>query len=137
MGLITLLRNILGMAPDISAAPAPSGRPPKPPVLKVDIYGPVGVRAFIRTVLSLTHTRSADRYRVNELLMPGEVSSASPDDAQALHCSEVDGRDIPCGEDTFWRSIIVQDRHDGSQIIVDAGPIVHRGMYVVTSVNIG
>lgn len=133
MGLITLLRNILGFAPDL---PTPSttvgslsdhGRPPKPPILKVEIYGPVGLRAFVRTILKLTHTRSADRYCVNELLMLGEKASASGDDQEDWHSSEVKGRDIHCDADGFWRAFVVQERRRSAPISISAGPIVHRG----------
>jgi ribonuclease Z len=133
MGLITLLRNVLGIAPDTppqptSAGPSTSaGRLPKPASLKVEIYGPVGLRAFVRTILTLTHTRSADRYCVHELLMPGEVPSASGDAPGDWHYSEAGGRDIPCGDDGFWRNIVVQPSRFGCPVVVNAGPIVHRG----------
>ncbi|KAI0086020.1 beta-lactamase-like protein [Irpex rosettiformis] len=131
MGLITLLRNILGFAPDPHAPPgfvgsSSNSRPPKPPILKVEIYGPVGLRAFVRTVLTLTHTRSADRYCVNELLMPGGIPSASRDVPEDWHSSEVGGRDILCSDDGFWREIVVQERDRSTPIVVSAGPIVHR-----------
>ncbi|KAI0703480.1 beta-lactamase-like protein [Cytidiella melzeri] len=131
IGLITLLRNVLGFAPDAqvqpsSATSSTSAQWTKPPLLKVEIYGPVGVRAFVRTVLTLTHTRSADRYCVHELLMPGETPSASGDVQEEWHESEVGGRDIPCGEDGFWREIVVHERMGGTPVVINAGPIVHR-----------
>ena len=82
MGLITFLRNILGIAPDPPALPAQGVAGPstisssRKSALKVEIFGPAGLRAFVRTILTLTHTRSADSYCVHELLMPGEIASA-------------------------------------------------------------
>lgn len=130
MGVITLLRNVLGIAPDVP--PQDSNfyaAPTKSPILKVEIYGPVGIRAFIRTVLTLTHTRSADRYCVHELLMPGETPSASATVANEWHYSELGGRDIPCDDDGFWRNIVIQERRVGVPVVVNAGPIVHRGEF--------
>ncbi|EKM50977.1 uncharacterized protein PHACADRAFT_262883 [Phanerochaete carnosa HHB-10118-sp] len=126
MGIITLLRNVLGMYRGDSHEGPVVPRPVRTP--KIEIYGPRGIRHFIRTIFTLTHTRSADRYCVHELLMHGETASASANDAEQLHPSEEAGTDIPCGEDGFWRGVVSHKLHRGgaNRLVVDAGPIVHR-----------
>jgi len=128
MGVITLLRNVLGIAPDPPSAAVPSGsQPPRKPKLKVELFGPAGLRAFVRTILKLTSTRSADRYCVHELLALGEAASTTCDVQEDLHSSEEPGRDIPCGEDGFWRDVVISKMwHGGGKLVVDAVPIVHR-----------
>lgn len=49
---------------------------------------------------------------------------------EPLHASEVPGSDLKCDEDGFWRGIAEKRMGQGStncKIVVDAGPIVHRG----------
>ncbi|CAL1703017.1 unnamed protein product [Somion occarium] len=131
MGIITTLRNVLGIQkPKASTPDMPD--PPEPIIPKVEIFGPRGMRNFIRTILTLTHTRSQDKYCVHELLLPGESPSASarssyPDDT--LHESELPGQDLPCDADGFWRNICLESvRYGGGRVkvAIDAGPIMHR-----------
>ncbi|THG96491.1 hypothetical protein EW026_g5352 [Hermanssonia centrifuga] len=131
MGLITLLRNVLG----IPKAWQHHGHPPststpqrtafsKP---KIEVYGPMGIRSFVRSVFNLTHTRSAENYCVHELLMPGEVPSALCEPAETMHQNEEAGKNIFMDEDGFWREITDHRMGSGGgHVIVDAGPIVHR-----------
>ncbi|KAJ3559309.1 hypothetical protein NM688_g416 [Phlebia brevispora] len=130
MGLITVLRNVLGIPRNFSHshdanAPSPA-RIHKAPA--VEVYGPAGIRAFVRTIFNLTHTRSDRHYCVHELLMSSETSSASCD-AEALHNNEEAGRDIVADEQGFWKDLFEERMSSGgSRATVDAGPIVHRGM---------
>jgi ribonuclease Z len=174
MGLITLLRNNLRAAwlakpsrtgkneddddeiasDDDQSKPGnafsrPRSTPPSTTLQgvepSVEIYGPAGLRAFVRQILTITNTRSADKYAVHELLTasdpvtpcnpcpsesesddgaPAKLASASPD---VMHASELPGRDIRCGADGFWRAITVgRGSWSGAEVRVDAGPIVHR-----------
>ncbi|KAI0058152.1 hypothetical protein BV25DRAFT_1891647 [Artomyces pyxidatus] len=117
MGLITLLRNVLGILyPD---SPVSLTRAPK-----VNIYGPAGLRAFVRSNLSLTHTRTADGYAVHELLVPTDARTPC-EPAEVLHPSERRGRDLLCDQDGFWRDITIVKSQRG-EIRVQAGPIIHR-----------
>ncbi|KIP04650.1 hypothetical protein PHLGIDRAFT_75569 [Phlebiopsis gigantea 11061_1 CR5-6] len=126
MGIITLLRNALGIFRGDSHAPPVTPRPVRQP--KIQIYGPAGIRQLVRTTFKLTHTRSADQYCVHELLFPGEEASAPADDVECLHPSEEAGTDIHCAPDGFWRKIAFQATSSGRcDVIVDAGPIEHRG----------
>ncbi|GAA6022678.1 hypothetical protein JCM11491_000562 [Sporobolomyces phaffii] len=79
------------------------------------IYGPSGLRLFLRTCLALTHSTLTRPYQVNELLFPDE----RPEDG-TLHPSERQGRDIRCDRDGFWRGVV--DEHG---MRVDVGPILH------------
>lgn len=132
MGLITLLRNVLGFPkPEGEDSAAHDGLILHPPP-KVEIYGPRGIRQFIRSIFTLTHSRSADKYAVHELLLSGEQPSVpiTGTDAEPMHSSEVPGKDIRCDADGFWRGIAEEKMGQGysyCSVIVDAGPIVHRG----------
>jgi ribonuclease Z len=126
MGLITLLRNALGMYrgdPHVE-----SNGPRITRIPKIEIFGPRGIRHFVRTIFTLTHTRSADQYCVHELLLSGEEPSTPGDATEHFHPSEEAGQDIHCDERGFWRRIVEQNLHGGKGcVVVDAGPIVHRG----------
>ena len=134
MGLVTVLRNVLGIpASWPSHGPTPSEGPSTPTVRthtkpKIEVYGPAGIRAFVRDIFKLTHTRTGSHYTVHELLMLNEVASAPCEPADVMHANEEAGQDIFAGEDGFWRG--VADGYVGSggvHIAVDAGSIVHRG----------
>ncbi|KAH9021287.1 beta-lactamase-like protein [Lactarius pseudohatsudake] len=116
MGLPTLLRNILGF-PHPEAL-SPRGTPPK-----INLYGPAGLRTFLRTTLSLTRTKTADRYAVHELLAPTDPHT--PCDVEALHHNEEPGQDVLCDEEGFWRDF-AEGRSMRGSVNVCAGPLVHR-----------
>ena len=96
-------------------------------VLKMELYGPAGLRAFIRTILNMTDSKCQDKYAVHELLRAGEQPSA-PCTARTMRDDEVKGRDIVCGEDGFWRECVkVWSNRARRNIVVDVGQVVHRG----------
>ncbi|KAN0107445.1 Beta-lactamase-like protein [Russula decolorans] len=116
MGLPTLLRNILGFPhPEIIS---PRGTPPR-----VNLYGPAGLRSFVRTTLSLTRTQTADRYAVHELLT--RTDPRTPCEDEALHDHEEPGRDLICDEDGYWRNF-AEGRSFRGAVNVCAGPLIHR-----------
>src|SRR6266404_123697 len=90
---------------------------------RVNLYGPAGLRTFLRTILSLTSTKTADRYAVHELLT--RVDARTPCDISLLHDSEEPGQDMLCDEAGFWRDF-VEGRSTRGSVIVCAGPLVHR-----------
>ncbi|KAL4244735.1 hypothetical protein ABKN59_010203 [Abortiporus biennis] len=117
MGLITLLRNILGIyraEPKPQVVPTTEG-PEKDTsstlskdideggakgddeIAKIEIFGPRGLREFIRLNFKLTHTRTASKYVVHELLFDGETSdgrtwtSAEKGKGKARHISPTRG----------------------------------------------
>ena len=69
----------------------------------------------------------ADTYTVHELLTP--TCTRTSCEATALHPSEYQGSDLLCEEDGFWRQITSARGHLGD-VVVDAGPITHRGWSV-------
>ncbi|GAA5909182.1 ribonuclease Z [Sporobolomyces salmoneus] len=79
------------------------------------IYGPSGLRLFLRHCLALTHSTLTRPYQVNELLFPDEEEETG-----ALHPSERPGENIRCDDEGFWRGIIEE-----KGMRVDVGPILH------------
>lgn len=85
----------------------------------LEIYGPLGTRAYIRNGLAYTHTLLGSSYVVHELRSPsdpqtGDFTSLSPQAAESLN-----GRNIPQEEGT-WIDIFKDD-----VVSVSAAPIFH------------
>ncbi|KAI0287085.1 hypothetical protein BC826DRAFT_1046870 [Russula brevipes] len=116
MGLPTLLRNILGF-------PHAENISPRGTLPRINLYGPAGLRTFLRTTLSLTRTQTADRYAVHELLTPTDPRTTCSNDA--LHGNEEPGRDVLCDADGYWRNFAEGHSFRGA-VHVCAGPLVHR-----------
>lgn len=112
----------------------------------VDLYGPPGLRLFVRQSLKMTLTRTADTYRVHELLTPedsltpcvsahkDDMSRMDPSKLDVMHYSEFPGSDIISGEDGLWRNIAATQGQPNS-LIADAAPILHRGILLSKRVS--
>ena len=95
----------------------------------LEIYGPLGTRAYIRNGLAYTHTLLGGSYVVHELRSPsdpqtGDFTSLSPQATESLN-----GRNIPQVEG-LWIDIFKDD-----VVSVSAAPILHSVPcigYVVT-----
>lgn len=89
----------------------------------LEIYGPLGTRAYVRTGLKFTYTLLEGTYVVHELRFPEDPSGEtqnSPSPSQDLHPSESpDGRNIP-QVDGKWVEIFKDDI-----VSVSAAPILH------------
>ncbi|KAG7092228.1 hypothetical protein E1B28_008594 [Marasmius oreades] len=121
MGIIPLLRNVL--FPPSTDLPRNMQSPKKAP--SVEIYGPAGIRTFVRSILKMTLTCTAENYVVHELLNTGDQPTLC-DPPEVLHYNEIPGRDIYCSsEDGFWRDI-TREKGFLCDVAVDAGPILHR-----------
>lgn len=72
----------------------------------------------------MTLTKTADTYAVHELLTPQCPRTRC--DAMSLHSSECQGSDFLCNEQGFWQAFTAARGRLGD-IVVDAGPISHRG----------
>ncbi|KAF8448066.1 beta-lactamase-like protein [Boletus edulis BED1] len=120
MGIVPFLRHILFPPAIVNGSEA---HPPVKPPPRIEIYGPAGLRTFVRSILSMTLTKTADTYAVHELLTP--QCPRTPCDAKSLHSSECPGLDILCDEQGFWQALVVVRGRRGNTI-VDAGPIFHR-----------
>ena len=117
---------------------------------RIEIFGPRGLRRFLRLQMLLTHTHSQERYAVHELLTaneapscPGDISTHSEigaSEEDRLLENEALGKDIRCDSQGYWRGIVVKttgayghggegssdERIGTGRIVVDAGPIDHR-----------
>ncbi|GAA5942675.1 hypothetical protein JCM3775_003675 [Rhodotorula graminis] len=83
-----------------------------------EIYGPSGLRLFLRTCLALTQSILSRPYVVHELLFADE-----PEEVGELHPSERRGRSIRADERGFWRDVVGEA--EGGGVSVSAGPIQH------------
>ncbi|KAJ3742062.1 beta-lactamase-like protein [Lentinula detonsa] len=122
IGIVPILRNLLFPVPvGANAAELEALRKPHP---TIEIYGPAGIRTFVRSILKMTLSRMSDKYVVHELLAPtDQVTSCEP---EVMHANEVAGEDIFCStEDGLWRGV-TQGQGIFGPVVVDAGPIVHR-----------
>ncbi|KAF9451213.1 hypothetical protein P691DRAFT_699774 [Macrolepiota fuliginosa MF-IS2] len=147
MGIPTLLRNLL-RAPPVDAPPARSNAIAQRKTVTgnqslpiIEIYGPCGLRSFIRQNLKMTFTRCDDTYVVHELLRKGDPivpCNAPPDefdptsgsnfkDWDILHCNELPGSDFHADGQGLWYNIASRTySRRAAQISVNAGSILHR-----------
>ncbi|KAF4611834.1 hypothetical protein D9613_004287 [Agrocybe pediades] len=143
MGIVPLLRNIL-WPPQVTMGVFEDEEKTEP---RIEIFGPAGLRLFIRQIMKMTFTRTADKYVVHELLTstdpitpcePRPAASTDPNthspidfhiaEPNIMHASELRGRDIrpfEDGGDGCWHRI-TEGKGYYSTISVSAGPILHR-----------
>ncbi|KLO16259.1 hypothetical protein SCHPADRAFT_823476 [Schizopora paradoxa] len=127
MGIITVLAKVLrgGFGDPIPPRTIPVREP------RIELYGPAGLRTFVRSILKMTGTELTERYAVHELLTPSDIPTTCS--ADEMHFGELPGRDIVCNANSIWSSF----ESDGD-IQVDAGPLAHRVSclgYVFREVN--
>ncbi|KAH8111177.1 beta-lactamase-like protein [Phellopilus nigrolimitatus] len=112
MGIITLLATTLRQA-----AGAPQPPRSKPPL--VELYGPAGLRTFVRSILNMTRTELTERYVVHELLTPTDTPTSC--DLLDMHHGESTGRNILSNSTGQWVDFAV-----ARNIGIDAAPLNHR-----------
>ncbi|KAH9818737.1 beta-lactamase-like protein [Melampsora americana] len=96
------------------------------PSASIEIFGPSGIREFVRTNLRLTQTHAALKVKVNELLRPSRDRIYGPSQSKPegrLWHTELLGEDLWADEDGVWRDIVGMDE---SGVSVGAAPIAHR-----------
>ena len=88
----------------------------------------------------MTLTRTSDKYVVHELLtaehaitpcdLPNSVSSSNStiSEPTVMHSSEVAGLNIRPSPEDGLRCAVTYGKGTMSEIIVDVGPVLHRGM---------
>ncbi|KAJ7804718.1 beta-lactamase-like protein [Mycena olivaceomarginata] len=109
MGVVTMLRSVLFASSIDANTPVPVSAPPK-----IEIYGPAGIRTFVRSILQMTLTHTAEKYVAHELLRPEDTPTpCEPPERHPM---------LGCG---FWRAF-TQGRGALGDVVVDAGPILHR-----------
>ena len=89
--------------------------------MRLELYGPSGLRRFIRNNLHATHTNLLGRYAVHELVTPSDPRTSHSDQ---YHPNEAHGLDLECGEGGIWRDILPEDSNWA--VKVDAGSVKHR-----------
>ncbi|KAJ7833686.1 beta-lactamase-like protein [Mycena olivaceomarginata] len=82
------------------------------------------IRTFVCSILKMTLTHTAEKYVAHELLCPEDTPTPC-EPPEVMHSSELAGRDIRCSDDGFWRAF-TQGRGALGDVVVDAGPILHR-----------
>ncbi|KAG6903485.1 hypothetical protein C0995_005508 [Termitomyces sp. Mi166 len=95
----------------------------------IEIYGPLGTRAYIRNGMTYTHTLLGSPYVVHELRMPSDPQTGDHTSLTRLSCELPSGRNISQVDDV-WKDIF----KDGI-VSVSAAPIHHSVPcvgYVVT-----
>jgi len=111
--------HIMGIVPLMNSV-MPGYRPPTEEV-RLELYGPAGLRSFIRNNLRMCQIRLCGKYAVDELLTADDP--VTPCSESELHPNEVPGRDIMADEKGLWRGIL---RSRSWPVSVDAGPLKHR-----------
>ncbi|KIM25064.1 hypothetical protein M408DRAFT_331380 [Serendipita vermifera MAFF 305830] len=114
--------HIMGLIPFLRTSMYSADTPSSSTQLRMQLYGPAGLRSFVRFNLGITEVGLVGKYAVHELLGKEEQPSAGCE-KEVLHENEVPGMDIRAGEDGLWREIV--KTRDG-EWSVDAGPLVHR-----------
>ncbi|KAE8215181.1 hypothetical protein CF327_g1521 [Tilletia walkeri] len=136
LGLVPLLTTLMG--PGMAA----SANDKKP---SVEIYGPCGLRALIRTTLTLCYTSLTGKYVVHELLWPGQTATPYTADSSSMlestesmvaaiappprtipflpaHEAELPGQDLRLHEESVsWPKFA-----SIGGVVVSAAPILHR-----------
>lgn len=92
---------------------------------RVELYGPQGLREYVRSTLTLTHTHLDGIYVVHELHLPGAISSDPP---AALYPKELPtGRNIHLDAAGLWRDVCVWPHaiQNHTEFTLSAAPIAH------------
>jgi ribonuclease Z len=82
----------------IGMTASPSKRP-------IEIFGPEGLRQWIRTTLKLCHAQIPIKYVVHELVLQEEKAwkrAAKWNVIEEKHQDELSGNDIICSKDGLW-----------------------------------
>ncbi|GAC93860.1 hypothetical protein PHSY_001427 [Pseudozyma hubeiensis SY62] len=133
LGLVPLLMSMMGPT---GASSAPESSTPR-----VEIYGPPGLRALVRTTLSLCYSQLSGKYVVHEFVWPSQdqIPNGSPhalsDQPERvipkipLHDGESSaGRDLTMDLRSFsWPNFLsLKTPGHGPAVRISAAPISHR-----------
>lgn len=95
-----------------------TGEASRPIKANIEIYGPKGLREFVRTTLKLTYTHLDAWIAIHELLFPHEEDT--PSNLAVCYQKEVPGKNIRPDRYGFWRDIYTND-----EFSISAGEIKH------------
>jgi len=115
----------MGLIPFIRSAMYNGDGPNSHSQLRMQLYGPPGLRSFVRFNLNITEVGLVGKYAVHELLGEDEPPSTGCE-TEILHENEAPGMDLRPGEDGLWRRFA---RSQTGEWSVDAGPLEHRSKY--------
>lgn len=135
--------HVLGLVPLLMSMMGPTGVAPatEPTTPRVEIYGPPGLRALIRTTLSLCYSQLSAKYVVHEFVWPmlDQLPDGSPhaltDQPERtipnlpLHEGESSaGRNLDMDPRSFsWPNFLsLKTSSQGSSVRISAAPISHR-----------
>ncbi|OSD04524.1 Metallo-hydrolase/oxidoreductase [Trametes coccinea BRFM310] len=119
-GLLPVLAGRLnGAGGTIDGVDDPRAHAPPEDVPPLEIYGPLGTRAYVRHGLTYTHTLLGAPYVVHELRLPTDPQEGDGT-ALAPHPYERPGRNFLQSEDGAWRDICRE-----RLVAVSAAPILH------------
>ncbi|KAI5839981.1 beta-lactamase-like protein [Morchella snyderi] len=122
--LATLMNGAGGTAdPDLDLRTYDTNAPPKKP--RIEIYGPKGLREYIRVGLKLTYTHLGDWYVVHELHFPHDAPS---DPTENCYLKEhPSGTNIPQDAQGFWRDFgaWTHPAHGNVEFTISAAEIKH------------
>ncbi|TKY84521.1 hypothetical protein EX895_006423 [Sporisorium graminicola] len=135
--------HVLGLVPLLMSMMGPSGASPaaEPALPRVEIYGPPGLRALIRTTLSLCYSQLSGKYVVHEFVWPthDQLPDGSPhaltDQPERivpnlpLHQGESSaGRNLEMDPRSFsWPNFLsLKTSSQGPSVRISAAPISHR-----------
>ncbi|KAF8468868.1 beta-lactamase-like protein [Kalaharituber pfeilii] len=123
-GLCPLLSSICngagGMAnekddPRLTCAGEGESRPDE---ADIELYGPKGLREYVRSTLRLTYTHLDSWISIHELLFPQEEDT--PNSIGSCYEKEIPGKNFRQDKDGFWRNIFANGEFN-----VSAGHIKH------------
>ena len=117
-----LVDHIMGLIPLLRSSMYNATTPSSHSHLRMQLYGPSGLRSFVRFNLNITAVGLAGKFAVHELLGKDEQPSVGCE-KESLHENELPGMDIRADEDGLWRGLA---RSDNGEWTVDAGPLAHR-----------
>lgn len=133
LGLVPLLMSIMG--PSGAAPPVENTTP------RIEIYGPPGLRALIRTTLSLCYSQLSGKYVVHEFIWPSPDQLSEGGPHALLNQPERTIPELPLheGESSGGRNLEMDSRSfswphflsfktssSGPSVRVSAAPISHR-----------
>ncbi|KZV94167.1 hypothetical protein EXIGLDRAFT_709094 [Exidia glandulosa HHB12029] len=112
--------HVSGLVPLMSTIMFPLAYSGPPDTIRLQVYGPAGLRSFVRNNLKAMFLQLGGKYEVNELLSVDDVPTTNA--PEELHESEAPGRDFYAGDDGTWPAF--ERTPDGW--CISAGPLVHR-----------
>ncbi|EJD44924.1 hypothetical protein AURDEDRAFT_103870 [Auricularia subglabra TFB-10046 SS5] len=111
--------HVFGIVPLMSTVMSPFTHKGPPDAIRLQIYGPAGLRSFLRHNLKTTSLFLGGKYQTHELLASGDPRTSC--DGADLHENEAPGEDIFVSADGTWPAFA-----STKEAKISAGPLQHR-----------